>query len=399
MRSMHTLTRTLMTRSRTVTGQRGHRIQHRRFSRLLLRPQPVLAATIREPPPRGRHREASRLVDSIDARTLHSISPTPLPTEWVDDEPDAMASTGWWHRKSKGEGGGDPVLRYAAPDRLVAIGDVHGDAGAMRRALTIAGAVDSRGNWIGGDLVIVQTGDLLDRGPDELLVLRTFARLKLEARAVGGDVQLLLGNHEMMNVEGNFVDHEYDSTYAIFDDEIDRSAPRWSGESNQSRISRLGALAPGGPLAAGILSECNVATIIGPTLFVHGGLLPEFAGKLHDINYFARQWLRGAPPSDDNKEYFRGRDSPLWCRSFSKPKSGSVCCETLQATLSALGVDRMVVGHTPQTKGITSECGGGVWRIDTGMSAAFVNWTAREVQVLEIVRGSEPRIIAEGGSS
>src|SRR5690349_1495369 len=48
--------------------------------------------------------------------------------------------------------------RFPAPERLVAIGDVHGDYEATRRALRLAGATDENDRWIGGELVIVQTG-------------------------------------------------------------------------------------------------------------------------------------------------------------------------------------------------------------------------------------------------
>ncbi len=41
-------------------------------------------------------------------------------------------------------------------------------------------------------------GDLFDRGPDGLAVLNLVMRLQREARAVGGDVNAILGNHEVM---------------------------------------------------------------------------------------------------------------------------------------------------------------------------------------------------------
>jgi hypothetical protein len=53
----------------------------------------------------------------------------------------------------------------SAPKRIVALGDVHGDLSATRRALRLAGAIDDQDRWIGGRLVVVQTGDQLGRAP------------------------------------------------------------------------------------------------------------------------------------------------------------------------------------------------------------------------------------------
>src|SRR5436309_2323981 len=50
-------------------------------------------------------------------------------------------------------------LSRPAPERLVAIGDLHGDLDHTRRVLRLAGAVDDHDRWIGGRLVLVQTGD------------------------------------------------------------------------------------------------------------------------------------------------------------------------------------------------------------------------------------------------
>src|SRR5262245_48852707 len=50
------------------------------------------------------------------------------------------------------------ALRRPGAPRVVAIGDLHGDVDAARDALRIAGAIDDRAHWIGGELVVVQTG-------------------------------------------------------------------------------------------------------------------------------------------------------------------------------------------------------------------------------------------------
>ena len=72
----------------------------------------------------------------------------------------------------------DPyATRLAAPARLVAIGDLHGDLDATRAALRLAGAIDTLDRWIGRDLVVVQTGDILDRGDEERAVFGLLAAL------------------------------------------------------------------------------------------------------------------------------------------------------------------------------------------------------------------------------
>ena len=87
----------------------------------------------------------------------------------------------------------------APPARIVAIADVHGDLDAARAALRLGGAIDGEDRWIGGDLVVVQTGDILDRGDDEQAIMELFLRLGKEAEITGGAVHVLNGNHELMN--------------------------------------------------------------------------------------------------------------------------------------------------------------------------------------------------------
>jgi hypothetical protein len=86
-----------------------------------------------------------------------------------------------------------------------AIGDLHGDASATRRALRVARVLHPHKDvWIGGKTVVVQVGDQLDRGDDELEVLALLDRLSKQARAAGGDLQVLCGNHEIMAAQGQF---------------------------------------------------------------------------------------------------------------------------------------------------------------------------------------------------
>ena len=51
-------------------------------------------------------------------------------------------------------------------ERIVAVGDIHGDYGNYIEVLRAAGLVDKKGKWSGGKTHLVQTGDIPDRGPD-----------------------------------------------------------------------------------------------------------------------------------------------------------------------------------------------------------------------------------------
>lgn len=58
--------------------------------------------------------------------------------------------------------------------------------------------------WTGGDAVVVQLGDILDRGDAEIATLMLLRQLGRQAEAEGGAVYILNGNHESLNVCGDF---------------------------------------------------------------------------------------------------------------------------------------------------------------------------------------------------
>src|SRR6185436_3171844 len=95
-----------------------------------------------------------------------------------------------------------PTLRAAPAPRIVAVGDVHGAGDAFVSILQKAGLIDAQKRWTGGTAILVQTGDLLDRGQDVRQVLDLLMALETEAAKAGGRVNALLGNHELMNLIG-----------------------------------------------------------------------------------------------------------------------------------------------------------------------------------------------------
>ena len=55
---------------------------------------------------------------------------------------------------------------FTGVERVVAVGDVHGDHDQLVAVLRSAGLIDGQDKWSGGKAHFVQTGDVLDRGPD-----------------------------------------------------------------------------------------------------------------------------------------------------------------------------------------------------------------------------------------
>jgi len=268
------------------------------------------------------------------------------------------------------------------PERVVAIGDLHGDLDATRTALRLAGAIDTLDGWIGGDLVIVQTGDVLDRGDEEEAIFRLLERLSLEAEAAGGAIHLLNGNHELMNA---YLDFRYvtEGGYEDFEDvTVVETVDSLLATLEPNQRARAQALRPGGEFAR-LLAERNTILIVGRSVFVHGGVLPEHVELGVDrMNEEIQEWLRDEAPQP---EWIRGSRSPVWTRLYSDAPNGAAC-DTLGLVLDRLDVDRMVVGHTVQDGGVTAYCGGRVWCIDVGMAEHY----GGSSEVLEI-RGEAVR--------
>jgi hypothetical protein len=258
-------------------------------------------------------------------------------------------------------------LKYSiTPRRLVAIGDLHGDLAATRAALRAAGVINISDSWVGDDTVVVQTGDILDRGDDEQEIYELLDKLEAEARAAGGAIVLLNGNHELMTTARDF---RYVTPGALSDFGGDRER----------------AFDPGGPWAKRIARH-NVVAIIGDSVFSHAGVLGNWVPRLDDANLSSRCWFDGqAGRHDQPPSVLTSDDSPVWTRTYGI--DGAVDCAALGKVLGALGAKRMVVGHTVQQRGITDACEGTLWRIDVGLAAYY----GGPIEVLEIA--GEPRVL------
>lgn len=261
------------------------------------------------------------------------------------------------------------------PARVVVIGDLNAADDALVEILRGTQLVDAKLRWRGGRAELVQVGDLFNRGAGALHALRLLLRLQREARRAGGKVTVLLGNHEVMTAlrhEGYCTEAEYLSFASAAERRAwparaDRAfrrllrdrrsgvvlplAPRfeaWKIENVPGKAALRRALGPRGAVGRA-LRRLPLAHQIDGSLFVHAGLLPEWAELgLDGLNRCARDaWaLAGSRPlwKLPKKNVFRNPSGPLWDRSLAR--GGPEARRALARSLSLMGAERMIVGHT-----------------------------------------------------
>jgi hypothetical protein len=165
----------------------------------------------------------------------------------------------------------------------VAVGDVHGAFDQFASILRAAGLIDNRDRWSGGKALLVQTGDVVDRGRDSRKALDLLRRLEGEARRAGGAVHALLGNHELMRLAG---DWRY-----VSEGELEAfRTPTSPGDLEMRR-----AFEAKGEYGAWIRARPAVARI-NRILFLHGGLTETSASLGCDgVNEAVRKDLASLP--------------------------------------------------------------------------------------------------------
>jgi hypothetical protein len=299
----------------------------------------------------------------------------------------------------------------ATPARIVAVGDLHGDYQAWVTIARAAGVMDAQGRWAGGRTTLVQLGDVVDREPDSLKIVRSLQQLEKEAPRSGGRVVVVLGNHEAMNLLGDFRyttageyaafagpnsaavrDRVYERNRAVIEKAAQASNPAltaqqirdaWMAQHPLGWAEHKLAWSPSGEL--GRWATRNPAIVkIGDTLFVHGGISAEYAKlPLAEVNRRVQSamaagdgspstiledplgplWYRGLVIRDPDAEHARAQLAPNATQLTPE--------QEVDAVLAAYGASRIVVGHTPDLKGIELLYGGRLARADTGNSRAY----------------------------
>lgn len=256
------------------------------------------------------------------------------------------------------------VVEIAHADEIFAIGDAHSDYKRLARAMAAARIIDAGERWIAGHAVLVTTGDMIDKGPRALDVLRLLKSVRTQARQAGGDVVILAGNHE-----AEFL--------------ADPTAPKSKDFVSQLKAENIDPAEVGA--CKGEFGEflCSLAFAarVDDWFFAHGG---SSSGRT--IAKLASDLQSGVDREGFRTRELVGDDSPLEARLNGDGRAvwmdaqlpGHTEKELIAAYAKALGVAHIVEGHVPSpvsfTDGVHRERGemfqrfGLLFLIDTGMS-------------------------------
>jgi hypothetical protein len=271
-------------------------------------------------------------------------------------------------------------------DHVVAVGDVHGAYDRFVEILTLAGVIDDRQRWAGGRTHLVQTGDVVDRGPDSRKALDLIRRLQDEAARAGGAVHPLIGNHEAMRMLGDMrytVPGEYQAFVTPDSADVKQRLLRSSPADARDEIMKTPLGFTEMRIAYGRDGEygkwmrtLDVMVKIDGVEFMHGGISPAIASRTCDaINDSVRKELSSdieRTRANPGASLTAREDGPLWYRGLALQPEDTFAPD-VDRILAAQHARAIVVSHTVTlTQRITPRFGGKVIQMDTGMQPAHV---------------------------
>jgi len=285
---------------------------------------------------------------------------------------------------------------WTGVERVVAIGDLHGDYNQYINVMRSAGLIGKSGKWAGGDTHLVQTGDITDRGDDSRKIIDHLVKLAKQAKKKGGHIHMLIGNHEAMNVTGDLryvttgefrafegrnsarlQDMQWqrqlewmqanDPTFAEIN--LEEYRKEWEQRIPPGWVEHRQAWSLGGDYGKWVKNN-QVAVQVNDTIFLHGGISEKYCQfslqSLTEQSIAAMQSYDPAVTSIIDDPW-----GPLWYRGLAQEDEVGIFNQTLDNILNRYGAKRIVVGHSPT--------GGVVWprfdqRVvvnDTGIAAYY----------------------------
>ena len=234
------------------------------------------------------------------------------------------------------------AFEFKGVDSVYVLGDTHGNFDEVVQILQNSKLIDENHQWIGGRVHLVFLGDILDRGKDALRLTWFIYELEQSAAQHGGQIHLILGNHEIM----------------VMSNDLRYVSAKEQQVANMHQVSYQQLYHPTRSVLGRWLSTKPAALKIDGILFAHGGII--MGASLKSFNDRVYQYTQ-APlfshlmeqPFDsvsfsqvereEQKDYLYDSFGPFWFRGY-------VQTDTLGSYLDAILLNNKaklhVVGHT-----------------------------------------------------
>lgn len=246
----------------------------------------------------------------------------------------------------------DFYQKYQNVSNLVVISDIHGQFGLAVTLLKAHGVIDENGDWDFGKGHLVVNGDIMGRGDMVTEVLWLVYKLEQQAKAKGGKVHSLIGNHELMVIENDmrFLNEKYVSASTIMG--IKPSA-LYAEES----------------VLGNWLRKRPIIITIDDLLITHAGISPAFykrklKAKKVNTQFYNKILITSNRRKNELQNFLTGEEGPLWYRGyFIKPSPTE---QELDDILGFFDSKKIIVGHT-SLESINVLFGGRVIGVDSNI--------------------------------
>lgn len=277
-----------------------------------------------------------------------------------------------------------PKAVYSDSQKILAISDIESNYKTFRDFLISNQVIDSTLNWIYGKNHLVLVGDFIDRSYFTTQVLWFIYKLEQDAKSKGGHVHYILGNHEIMNMQGDhrYAKLKYNHIASIL------GKKQFELYDTTSFIGRW-------------LACKNTLELINGNLFVHGGISPEVAEsewsieKLNEIirtNYF-KPYFPQKGGDKTTQILTSSNTSPYWYRGYYK---ADLPQKNIDFGLEKFEAKAVIVGHTVQ-KEVNRKYNGKVIGIDVKHPQDYYAYfPSRESEGLLIEGDTYYRVLATG---
>ncbi|SBS88317.1 shewanella-like protein phosphatase 1, putative [Plasmodium malariae] len=247
--------------------------------------------------------------------------------------------------------------------KIIAIGDIHGDMESLKLILRHSNLINKKDEWVGENILLIQVGDILDRGIYGPLIYNYLFKLQKEAINKQSRIILILGNHEELNLCGYFNYVNKKEVELFFQNNYHyryKSFTNKNGEFFQKLI-KLPAIIK-----------------VNDIIFTHGGISKNISQlNINTISLKTRLQIENKCNllKYDKSNNYLNQDGVLWNDNISRKVwiNQKEACSDLLDILKRYNAKYLVVGHTKQMSHYVSTfCNHKFFLIDTCMSL-FMN--------------------------